>query len=89
VASGISTFTIAFVQPSTSTPTFRYSYDAVTWTSVTMPNIGITTTDSFVVHVNAPNPFYLLQFFSSGGSVVWSTTPDARTTLGNGSVVIL
>jgi hypothetical protein len=89
VASGVSTFVIAFVQPSTSTPTHRYSYDGITWTSVTTTLTGNTITNSFAIHINAPNPFYLIQFLTSAGAAIWATYQDARTTLGNGSVVIL
>jgi hypothetical protein len=88
VASGAASFAIAFVQPSVATATMRYSYDAVTWTSVNV-TIGSTTTNSWVTYMKSSSPFYLFQWLNSSGGYSWTAHTDARSVVGNGSVVIL
>ena len=88
VASGAASFAIAFVQPSVATTTMRYSYDAVTWTSVSVA-VGGTNTNSWVTYMNASPPFYLFQWLNSSGGYSWTAHTDARSGVGSGSVVIL
>jgi hypothetical protein len=86
VVAGASTVAIGFHQSATVTPAFRYSYDGITWTAVTISTSSTTSTN--VLYANAPTPFYIVQpRFTASGSFSTFTFQDISQTLGNGSVI--